>query len=162
MVDQKWVFQIFPFCYVNTVTYVIGGIWYLQCDVIGRVATIIANDFEKALRHVGPSNLVAEHRAMWMILSKLTRDIGLCSCYALTFLALYLFLVITLTIYGLLSQIQEGLGIKDVGLTITAGLAMAFLYFICDEAHYASNCVRLLSLLQNSPTRFRCIFVSKQ
>lgn len=119
----------------------IGGIWYLQCDVVGRVATIIAEDFEKALRHVGPSALVAEHRALWMILSKLTRDIGLGSCYALTFLALYLFLVITLTIYGLLSQIQEGLGIKDVGLTVTAGMAVAFLYFVCDEAHYASNCV---------------------
>nr|WKF45097.1 odorant receptor 39 [Podabrus annulatus] len=80
---------------------------------------------------------------MWMLLSKITRNVGMASCFSLAFLTLYLFLTITLTIYGLLSQIQAGLGTKDIGLTITAALAIALLYFICDEAHYASNCVKV-------------------
>ncbi|KAF2881665.1 hypothetical protein ILUMI_24522 [Ignelater luminosus] len=88
--------------------------------------------------------MVAEYRAMWMLLAKITRNVGMASCFQVTFLNLYLFLIITLTVYGLLSQIQEGLGIKDVGLTITAVLAIILLYFICDEAHYASNCVKVL------------------
>lgn len=134
-------FKVIPFCYINTVTYLIGGIWYLQCFVIGEVALLISNDFEKALRNIGPSQVVAEYRAMWMLLSKITRNVGMASCFSLAFLTLYLFLTITLTIYGLLSQIQAGFGTKDIGLTITAGLAVALLYFICDEAHYASNCV---------------------
>lgn len=133
-----------PYCYINTITYLLGGIWYVHCDIVGKVASLIASDFEKSLRHIGPSQLVAEYRAMWMILSKIIRDIGMASCFALTFLCLYLFLIITLTIYGLLSQIQAGLGIKDVGLTVTALLAIALLYFICDEAHYASNSVSYL------------------
>ncbi|KAF5281537.1 hypothetical protein FQA39_LY05072 [Lamprigera yunnana] len=136
--------QIIPYCYINTITFILGGIWYLQCDIIARVAILIAHDFGKALRHIGPSQIIAEYRALWMLLSKIVRDVGMASYFALTFLCLYLFLIITLTIYGLLSQIQEGFGIKDIGLTITAGLAIAILYFICDEAHYASNSVKVL------------------
>lgn len=133
--------QVIPYCYVNTVTYIIGGVWFIQCDVLGKVSTIVAEDFQLALKNIGPSSQVADYRSLWMLLSKLIRDVGNASGYTVTFLCLYLFLVITLTIYGLLSQIQEGLGIKDIGLTVTASFAIAFLFFVCDEAHYASNCV---------------------
>ncbi|XP_022904370.1 gustatory and odorant receptor 24 [Onthophagus taurus] len=135
--------QVVPYCYINTITYLVGGMWYLQCNVIGRIATLIADDFQQALHHVGPSVRVAEYRSLWMMLSKLTRNLGDSVCYMVTFLCLYLFLVITLTVYGLLSQIQGGLGIKDVGLTVSAVFATGLLYFVCDEAHYASNCVRV-------------------
>ncbi|KAI4465034.1 invertebrate gustatory receptor [Holotrichia oblita] len=135
--------EVVPYCFINAITYIVGGMWYLHCDLIGRVATVIANDFETALHHIGPSVRVAEYRSLWMMLGKLTRNVGLGSCYVITFLCLYLFLIITLTIYGLLSQIQDGLGVKDVGLTITAFCAIGILYFVCDEAHYASNCVRV-------------------
>ncbi|XP_017774851.1 PREDICTED: gustatory and odorant receptor 24 [Nicrophorus vespilloides] len=135
--------QVLPYCYINTITYITGGFWYLHCDVIGKVATIIAEDFEQTLKNIGPSARVAEFRSLWMLLAKITRDVGLGSCYVLTFLSLYLFLIITLTIYGLLSTLQDGFGIKDVGLTVTAIFSIALLYFICDEAHYASNCVRV-------------------
>lgn len=135
--------QVLPYCYVNTVTYLLGGLWYIHCDAIGKVATILADDFSISLRHIGPSGKVADYRSLWMLLSRITRDFGISCCYALVFLFLYLFLVITLTIYGLLSQIQEGFGIKDIGLTITAAFSIALLYFLCDEAHYASNCVSL-------------------
>lgn len=114
----------------------------MQCDVIGNIATTIADDFEKALKHIGPSSMVADYRSLWMLLSRLTREVSNAMCYVVTFLCLYLFLIITLTVYGLLSKMQEGFGIKDIGLTVTAVFATALLYFICDEAHYASNCVR--------------------
>lgn len=133
--------QVLPYCFVNTLTYVIGGMWYIHCDAIGKVATILADDFEIVLRHIGPSGKVADYRSLWMLLSRISRDFGTSCCYVLIFLCLYLFLVITLTIYGLLSQIQQGFGIKDIGLTVTAVNSIALLYFICDEAHYASNSV---------------------
>ncbi|XP_031342853.1 gustatory and odorant receptor 24 [Photinus pyralis] len=136
--------QVIPYCYINIITCVLGGIWYLMCDGIARVATLIAQDLEVSLRHVGPSQLVAEYRAMWMLLSKIVRDVGMAFTFEIIFLALYLFFIITLTIYGLFSQIQSGFGIKDVGLTITASLATMVLYYICDEAHYASYCVKVL------------------
>ncbi|CAG9832424.1 unnamed protein product [Diabrotica balteata] len=42
-----------------------------------------------------------------------------------------------------LLQIQEGLGVKDIGLAITAFFAAMMLLLISDEAHYASNCVKV-------------------
>ncbi|XP_044267011.1 gustatory and odorant receptor 24 [Tribolium madens] len=138
------IIQVVPFCYINCLIYLIGGFWFMQCDVVGKVATQLAEDFQMALKHIGPSSQVADYRSLWMLLSKLIRDVGNASGYTVTFLCLYLFLIITLTIYGLLSQLQAGFSTKDIGLTINAALAIFILYFICDEAHYASNCVRVL------------------
>lgn len=102
---------------------------------------VVAEDFQQALKNIGPSTRVADYRSLWMLLSRIIRDVGNSFGYAMTFLCLYLFLILTLTIYGLLSQIQEGLGTKDIGLAITAFFAGATLFFVSDEAHYASNCV---------------------
>ncbi|XP_030751043.1 gustatory and odorant receptor 24 [Sitophilus oryzae] len=135
-------FQVVPYCYINILTYIVGGAWYIYCDVIGKVATVVAEDFQQALKNIGSSTRVADYRSMWMMLSRIIRNVGNSFGYVLTFLCLYLFFVITLTIYGLFSQIQEGMGFKDIGLTITAVSAVTLLYFICDEAHYASACVR--------------------
>ncbi|RZC42344.1 gustatory and odorant receptor 24 [Asbolus verrucosus] len=137
------IIQVVPYCYINTIIYLVGGFWFIQCDVVGRVATLIADDFQTALKHVGPSTQVADYRSLWMLLSKIIRDIGNASGYALTFICLYFFLIITLTIYGLLSQLQAGFSSKDVGLAVNAALATAILFFICNEAHYASNSVRV-------------------
>ncbi|XP_066155927.1 gustatory and odorant receptor 24-like [Euwallacea fornicatus] len=135
-------YQVIPYCYVNVVTYIIGGAWYIYCDVIGTVATSIAEEFQVALRKTEHSERVADYRSLWMMLSKIIRNVGNAFGYQVTFLCLYLFFVITLTVYGLLSQIQEGMGYKDIGLAITGISAVVMLYFICDEAHYASSCVR--------------------
>lgn len=109
-----------------------------MCTVISTVATNVANDFQRALKNVGPSSKVAEYRSLWLRLTKITRDTGNSICYTMIFLSLYLFMTITLSIYGLLSQIQAGLGLKDIGLTITAGFTIALLFFICDIGHFAS------------------------
>ncbi|GLV42554.1 Gustatory receptor 63a [Carabus blaptoides fortunei] len=141
MVDYHIV-QIIPYCYVNSVTYFIGGYWYLMCLAIATVATNVANDFQKALKNVGPSSKVAEYRSLWLRLTKITRDTGVSLCYTMIFLCLYLFMTITLSIYGLISQIQAGFGLKDIGLAITAIFSIALLFFICDMGHFASQNVR--------------------
>lgn len=75
-------------------------------------------------------------------MSKLTRDTGTATCVTFTFINLYLFFQITLSIYGLMSQISEGFGIKDIGLFVTAMCNITLLFVICDEAHSASHAVR--------------------
>lgn len=96
----------------------------------------------QALRHIGPAAMVADYRALWLRLSKLCRDTGTATYTTFTFINLYLFFIITLSIYGLMSQISEGFGIKDIGLAVTAMCNICLLFFICDEAHYASQHVR--------------------
>ncbi|GBP95169.1 Gustatory and odorant receptor 24 [Eumeta japonica] len=134
--------QLVPYVYLEILTYLLGGYWYLLCETLSICATMLADDFQQALRHIGPAGKVAEYRALWLRLSKLARDTGIANTYTFTFLSLYLFLIITLSIYGLLSQISEGFGIKDIGLAMTACCSVCLLFFVCDEAHYASHNVR--------------------
>jgi gustatory receptor len=96
----------------------------------------------KALRHIGPAAMVSNYRALWLRLSKLARNSGTATCYTFTFISLYLFLILTLSIYGLLSQLSEGFGVKDIGLAVTAFCSIGLLFVICDEAHYASYNVK--------------------
>ncbi|XP_049884522.1 gustatory and odorant receptor 24 [Pectinophora gossypiella] len=134
--------QIIPYIFLEILTYILGGYWYLLCETLSICANVLAEDFQQALRHIGPAKKVAEYRGLWLRLSKLARDTGIANCYTFTFVNLYLFLIITLSIYGLLSQISEGFGIKDIGLALTACCSVFLLFFICDEAHYASHNVR--------------------
>nr|ARO70539.1 antennal gustatory receptor 24 [Dendrolimus punctatus] len=134
--------QLLPYVFLEILTYILGGYWYLICECLSICATILAEDFQQALRNIGPAGKVSEYRALWLRLSKLSRDTGIANCYTFTFVSLYLFLIITLSIYGLLSQISEGFGIKDIGLVLTAICSIFLLFFICDEAHYASHNVR--------------------
>lgn len=41
-----------------------------------------------------------------------------------------------------MAQLSEGFGLKDIGLLVTALCNISLLFFICDEAHYASQHVR--------------------
>ncbi|XP_041983185.1 gustatory and odorant receptor 24 [Aricia agestis] len=134
--------QILPYIFLEILTYILGGYWYLLCETLSVCANILAEDFQMALKNIGPAGKVAEYRALWLRLSKLARDTGIANCYTFTFVNLYLFLIITLSIYGLLSQISEGFGTKDIGLALTAFCSVMLLFFICDEAHYASHNVR--------------------
>lgn len=88
--------------------------------------------------------VVADYRALWLRLSKLTRDTGTATCFTFTFINLYLFFVITLSSYGLMSQFSGGFSIKDMGLAITVSCSVALLFFICDEGHNASFNVKTI------------------
>lgn len=85
--------------------------------------------------------MISDYRALWLRLSKLARDTGFSVCYTFTFITLYLFVIITLTIYGLMSQMSNGFGVKHIGLVVTAMCSVCLLFFICDEAHYASHSI---------------------
>lgn len=98
--------------------------------------------FIQALRHIGPAGMVADFRSLWLRLSRLARDTGTATSYTFTFISLYLFFIITISIYGLMSQLSEGFGIKDIGLTVTAFTSIVLLFVICDEAHNSAHNVR--------------------
>ncbi|KAJ2954775.1 hypothetical protein O0L34_g3079 [Tuta absoluta] len=134
--------QVIPYVFLEILTYILGGYWYLLCETLSICANVLAEDFQLALRNIGPAKRVSQYRGLWLRLSKLARDCGIAHCYTFTFVNLYLFLIITLSIYGLLSQISDGFGIKDIGLALTACCSVMLLFFICDKAHYASNNVR--------------------
>ncbi|EDV96739.1 gustatory and odorant receptor 63a [Drosophila grimshawi] len=134
--------QVVPYCILDNLTAMLGAWWFIICEAISTTAYLLAERFQKALKHIGPAAMVADYRVLWLRLSKLTRDTGNALCYTFVFMSLYLFFIITLSIYGLMSQLSEGFGIKDIGLTITALWNIGLLFYICDQAHYASVNVR--------------------
>lgn len=134
--------QVIPYCVLDNLTYMMGAYWYLTCESLSATATILADDFQLALQNIGPAAMVADYRALWLRLSKLTRDTGNATSTTVTFINLYLFFVITLSVYGLMSQLSEGFGIKDIGLAVTAMSNVCLLFYVCDEAHNASQYVR--------------------
>ncbi|XP_053955531.1 gustatory and odorant receptor 63a [Anastrepha ludens] len=141
MADFQFI-QVIPYCILDNLTAMLGAWWFIICESLSMTANILGERFQRALRHIGPAAMVADYRALWLRLSKLTRDIGNATCYTFTFLNLYLFFIITLSVYGLMSQLSEGFGIKDIGLAITAIWNVFLLFYICDKAHYASFNVR--------------------
>lgn len=100
--------------------------------------------FFQALRHIGPAGMVSDFRSLWLRLSKLARETGTATSSTFTFINLYLFFIITISIYGLMSQLSEGFGVKDIGLTVTAFTSVALLFVICDEAHFSAQNVRTI------------------
>lgn len=86
--------------------------------------------------------MIADFRSLWLRLSKICRDTGTATSFTFTFINLYLFFIITLSIYGLMSQLSEGFGTKDIGLALTALSSILLLFFISDEAHRASSNIR--------------------
>lgn len=88
--------------------------------------------------------MVADYRSLWLRLSRLSRDTGTATSTTFTFINLYMFFIITISIYGLMSQLSEGFGIKDIGLTVTACTSVALLFVICDEAHFSAHNVRTI------------------
>lgn len=110
--EKSFIMQVVPYGILDSLTYMMGAYWYLACETLSASASILADDFQGALRHIGPAAMISEYRSLWLWLSKLTRDTGTATCYTFTFINLYLFLIITLSIYGLMSQLSEGFGIK--------------------------------------------------
>lgn len=86
--------------------------------------------------------MIADYRALWLRLSKLCRDTGTATYITFTFINLYLFFMITISIYGLMSQLMEGFGQRDIGLMVNAFCNICLLFVICNEAHFASQQVR--------------------
>nr|QKN21079.1 gustatory receptor [Bactrocera correcta] len=136
------IIQVIPYCILDNLSAMLGAWWFIICESLSMTANILGERFQRALRHIGPAAMVADYRALWLRLSKLTRDTGNATCYTFTFINLYLFFIITLSVYGLMSQLSEGFGIKDIGLAITAIWNVFLLFYICDKAHYASFNVR--------------------
>ncbi|XP_012260950.2 gustatory and odorant receptor 24 [Athalia rosae] len=141
--DNFAMWQVLPYIYVTTFINMLGAYWYMHCATISTCANILAQDFKHAIRLNVQADIVADYRALWLHLNRITREIGVATCYCFTVLCVYLFFSSTLSIYGLFSQLKDGITIKDIGLTVSACSSIALLHVICDQAHSASQHVRV-------------------
>lgn len=49
-IERAFVFQVVPYCFLDTLTYMMGAYWYLACEVVSCTARVLAEDFQKVTR----------------------------------------------------------------------------------------------------------------
>ena len=80
---------------------------------------------------------MAQYRDLWISLSRLTRETGLFMCYTYGHMCVLSFSVTTLSLYGTLSNVHDGLYMRHLGLAMTVCVIGGITYVICNVAHHA-------------------------
>jgi gustatory receptor len=50
-IESTFLLQVLPYCYLDTLTYMLGAYWYLACDALTYTARVLAEDFQKVFFH---------------------------------------------------------------------------------------------------------------
>jgi hypothetical protein len=92
----------------------------------------VTQDVETAAR---PSLVIARYNALWLEFSHVVRQTGMATCYTYGYYVLYLLLLLTVSLYKLLSNLAKGLEMSHVylvGDSLTTGIELCV---ICDCAN---------------------------
>lgn len=49
-IERAFILQVVPYCFLDTLTYMMGAYWYLACGVVSFTARVLAEDFQKVCR----------------------------------------------------------------------------------------------------------------
>lgn len=49
-IEKTFLLQVMPYCYLDTLTYMMGAYWYLACESLSKTAAILAEDFQKVCK----------------------------------------------------------------------------------------------------------------
>lgn len=87
----------------------------------------------------GSATLVAQYRALWISLSRLSCETGLFMCYTYGHLCVLSFSVMTLSLYGSLSNLHDGLYLRHLGLALAVCVIGGVTYVMANGAHHAAR-----------------------
>jgi len=45
--ERSFLLRVAPYCYLDTLTYMMGAYWYLSCELLSHAAIILAENFQK-------------------------------------------------------------------------------------------------------------------
>lgn len=51
-IERMFLFQVGPYCFLDTLTYGLGAYWYMCCEFLSHTARVMAENFQKVLFHV--------------------------------------------------------------------------------------------------------------
>ena len=102
----------------------------------------VTQDVETAAR---PSLVIARYNALWLEFSHVVRQTGMATCYTYGYYVLYLFLVLTVSLYELLSTLGNGLKMSLVYMLDDSLITGIELCVICDCANSVTQEVSTMS-----------------
>jgi gustatory receptor len=100
---------------------------------------MVLQEVDSAVR---PGPVIARYKGLWLQLSRLVRQTGVATCYTYGFYVLYLFLMLTVSIYGVLSTLTVGIELRLVYLIGDSLITGTELFVVCDGASSVSREVR--------------------
>jgi gustatory receptor len=103
---------------------------------------LVMQDVDSAVR---PSLVIARYNTLWLQLSRVARQTGIAMCYTYGFYVLYLFLMITVSMYGLISCLVQGVNSRIVYLIGDSIITGTELFIVCDGANSVTREVTAVS-----------------
>ena len=106
------------------------------------VTLFVTQDVENAAR---PSLVIARYNALWLEFSRVVRQTGTAMCYTYGYYVLYLLLMLTVSLYKLLSTLTNGYEIDQVYMVGDSLINGIELCVICDCANSVTREVSTMS-----------------
>ncbi|KDR19186.1 gustatory and odorant receptor 63a-like [Zootermopsis nevadensis] len=116
--------------------------WWFTCSSLrSGIYDISENLFKDPtiFADEGSATLVAQYRALWISLSRLSCETGLFMCYTYGHLCVLSFSVMTLSLYGSLSNLHDGLYLRHLGLALAVCVIGGVTYVMANGAHHAAR-----------------------
>ncbi|KDR14353.1 gustatory and odorant receptor 24-like [Zootermopsis nevadensis] len=121
-----------------------GLTWYLLCSLLQKTAQSLTTSFQKDVdTAVRPSLVIARYNTLWLQLSRVARQTGIAMCYTYGFYVLYLFLMTTVSMYGLISCLEQGIEQRVIYLAGDSLITGTELFIVCDGANSVTREVGL-------------------
>jgi gustatory receptor len=108
---------------------------------------MVMQDVDSAVR---PCQVIARYNTLWLRLSRMVRQTGIAMCYTYGFYVLYLFLMITVSMYGLISKLPKGLSSRLIYLVGDSLITCTELFIVCDGANSVTQEVTAISYTEGN------------
>lgn len=115
------------------------ALWYINSTAVKEASKALSYRFRADMGIECKSVVIHKYRLLWLNLSELVQMLG--NAYARTYstYSLFMFVNVTIAIYGAISEIiDNGLSLKVLGLIFVASYCSFLLYVFCDCSHKAS------------------------
>lgn len=118
------------------------SLWYINCRAIGVASRSLSDCFAKDMRVQCKANVISQYRYLWLNLSELLQTLG--NAYTRTYATycLFMFVNITIAIYGGLSEIFDhgfGFSFKEIGLFVDVIYCTTLLYIFAECSDNATR-----------------------
>ncbi|GAB0092499.1 Gustatory receptor [Sergentomyia squamirostris] len=120
------------------------ALWYINSRAIKEASTALSRCFRRDVKIECTSSMISTYRFLWLNLSELLQSLG--NAYARTYstYCLFMFVNITIAIYGALSEILDhgfAFSFKEFGLIVDATYCSILLFIFADCSHNATMLV---------------------
>ncbi|EAA08342.2 AGAP003098-PA [Anopheles gambiae str. PEST] len=118
-----------------------SALWYINSRGIRVASSSLSRCFRQDVAIECTAAMISRYRFLWLNLSELLQALG--NAYARTYstYCLFMFVNITVAIYGALSEIIDhgfGFSFKEIGLIVDTVYCSTLLFIFCDCSHNAT------------------------